>query len=298
MATRAVVLGGGGPVGIAWEAGLAAGMEECGVRLGDADAFFGTSAGSAVGAQLALGRRAAEIYRAQLAFRERGDDVRRPVDLSGLIPLIMDMYTSERPQAELRAKVGAFALAADTVSEAEWLSRFGADEELGSEAWPSRTFACTAVDVLTGEFVVWTANSGVPLRLAVASSCAVPGVFPPITVNGRRYMDGGMRTATNADVAKGYERVLVVSVTRRAGTAASVVGERLRERQDAEIEALRGSGSVVELIAPDDEFVEKFGVSLMDFSKRLEAAELGLRQGRREGERLRGFWGKSTDGHR
>jgi NTE family protein len=289
--TRAVVMGGGGPVGIAWEAGMAAGLEEAGVRLGEADAFFGTSAGSGVAAQLALGRSAGEIYRAQLAFRARGDDVRRPVDLRPMMPSFIALYTSDRPHQELRAEIGALALAADTVSEEEWLARFGTDEKLTLDAWPERTYACTAVDAVTGEFVVWTADSGVPLRLAVASSCAVPGVFPPITINGRRYMDGGMRSATNADVANGYGRVLLVSLTSWAGASASAAGARVRERQQAELEALRASGGEVEMIGPDAEFAQTFGVNLMDFSRRLEAAEMGLRQGRREAERVRAFWG-------
>jgi NTE family protein len=291
VATKAVVLGGGGPVGIAWEAGLARGLEECGVRLTDADAFFGTSAGSVVAAHLAAGRSAEELYRANLAFRERGDEYRRPVDLSGLIAKMMELYTSDRPEEELRAGIGAFALAADTVREAEWLSRFGADEDLALDEWPERTYGCTAIDAETGEFVVWTKGSGVPLRLAVASSCAVPGVFPPVTINGRRYIDGGIRTATNADIAKGHDRVLIVSVTRRSSAlSATPLGGRVLARQDAELEALRTAGAVVELIAPDDEFVQAFGYNLMDFTRRLEAAEMGVEQGRREAARIAAFW--------
>ena len=72
---------------------------------------------------------------------------------------------------------------------------------------------CTAVDAETGEFVTWSKDSGVPLVRAIASSCCVPGIFPPITINGRRYIDGGMKSATNAELAAGHDRVLVVSVT-------------------------------------------------------------------------------------
>src|SRR5271154_1068147 len=61
MQTRALVLGGGGPVGIAWESGVLAGMAECGVDLAQADLICGTSAGSFVGAQLALGHTAASL---------------------------------------------------------------------------------------------------------------------------------------------------------------------------------------------------------------------------------------------
>ena len=63
--TRALVLGGGGPVGVAWEVGLIAGLEQEGVRLADADLFVGTSAGSIVGAMLALGRPTAELLATQ-----------------------------------------------------------------------------------------------------------------------------------------------------------------------------------------------------------------------------------------
>ncbi|MDB5445730.1 MAG: patatin, partial [Phenylobacterium sp.] len=55
MTTRALVLGGGGPVGVAWESGLIAGFAQAGVDLGRADFVLGTSAGSIVGAKLAMG---------------------------------------------------------------------------------------------------------------------------------------------------------------------------------------------------------------------------------------------------
>lgn len=60
--TRALVLGGGGPVGIAWESGLVAGLAEEGIDAGQADLIVGTSAGSAVGAQLAMGRTPQQMY--------------------------------------------------------------------------------------------------------------------------------------------------------------------------------------------------------------------------------------------
>ena len=62
-----------------------------------------------------------------------------------------------------------------------------------------------------GEFVAFEKSSGVSLVDAVAASCAVPGVWPPVTINGRRYIDGGMRSAVNADLAAGYERVVVLA---------------------------------------------------------------------------------------
>ena len=72
---RALVLSGGGPVGIAWQSGLTVGLAEQGVQLRDADLIVGTSAGSVVGAQIALGRdlnEQVERYRASRCAPGRG----------------------------------------------------------------------------------------------------------------------------------------------------------------------------------------------------------------------------------
>lgn len=295
MVTRAVVLGGGGPVGIAWESGIAAGLAEHGINIGEADFIMGTSAGSVVGSQLALGRSPQSLLAAQLALPAAtglppgsGTPASAP-DLTPLMELMARAATSTDPPEQVRAEIGAFALAAKTMSEEEWLASFGRIADFGAEGWPGHSYTCTAVDAETGEFVTWGQGSGVPLGRAVASSCAVPGIFPPITLNGRRYIDGGMRSATNADVAKGHDRVLAVAVT--VGLAPPGVPDRSRMSLDDEVGALREGGAAVETIVPDRESLEVFGVNLMDGSRRAACAEAGLRQGRAEGQRLKAFWG-------
>ncbi len=286
---RALVLGGGGPVGIAWEAGLLAGLGETGVDLSAADLFVGTSAGSVVGAQLALGRTPRQIYERQTLPAEPGGRTVRPVDLSGLIARYLRFYSADQPVEQFRAELGRFALEAETGSEEEWLAGFQAVEAMGEELWPSRDFVCTAIDTADGAFVAWDRASGVPLSKAVASSCAVPGIFPPVTIGGRRYMDGGIGSATNATLAASYERVVVVAVT-SAAAGGGDIGAAIRRRFDEELDELRASGSSVDVVRPGDEFVQKLGVNVMDFTRRQEAAEIGLRQGHSEAERLGGFW--------
>src|SRR5438045_1769616 len=85
--TRALVLGGGGPVGIAWESGLLAGLAQAGVDLGKADFIMGTSAGSFVGARLALGAETAKLAEpivadAESPVRPMNRGGRPPADLS------------------------------------------------------------------------------------------------------------------------------------------------------------------------------------------------------------------------
>jgi NTE family protein len=283
--TRALVLGGGGPVGIAWETGLLAGLAESGVNLADADLIVGTSAGSAVGAQLAMGRQPQQMYAALSAdagnarpgpTRQNPGPAGAAPNLMPLMELMQKAAAGEVAPEEVRKEIGAFALNAKTMSEADFIATFG--RMLASaDSWPSRKYTCTAVDALTGEFRTWGNEDGVPLSRAVASSCSVPGIYPPITINGRRYIDGGMRSPTNADIAKGYDQVALVVVTTGAP---GPMAETSKKRFDAEVAALKESGSKVTVIAPDAGSVEAFGVNLMDFTRRAGAAEAGLAQGR------------------
>jgi NTE family protein len=263
----ALVLGGGGITGIAWEIGVLAGLAEAGVDLSGADLVVGTSAGSVVGAQLTsgadlealfarqleppTGERAARMTRAALArygwavLRSRGDDV------------------------VFRRRVGALALAAEqaglTPTEQERLDVIGS--RLVSRAWPDRDLRITTVDAQTGEFRVLDRTSGVPLLQAVAASCAVPGVYPPVTIDGRRYVDGGMRSAANADLAEGCDRVVVLApIPRGIGPLASV---------DAQV---TGMVARVAVVSPDEASRRAIGRNVLDPAARAGSARAGRAQ--------------------
>jgi NTE family protein len=200
------------------------------------------------------------------------------------------LYSGEGSADEARREIGKFSLAAKTVSEEDFIGTFG--RMVGEAAWPSKRYLCTAVDTADGSFATWDNDSGVPLGRAVASSCSVPGIYPPITINGKRYMDGGMRSGTNADMAKDYDRVIVVAV--RAGTMAqqsTPMGVASSKRLDEEMGVIRAAGGEVELIVPDEDAVGVLGLNLMDFRQREPALDAGIRQGRAEAARLKAFWG-------
>ena len=286
MTKRALVLGGGGSVGIAWETGLAAGLAEEGIDLRLADKVVGTSAGSFVGAELASGRAPAEL-RARLTEGARaragqGSTASAlPVpDLTKLMEFMMRLPKSEAEALKLRAEIGAYALEAATIPEEACIGFFAS---VGDMPWPTK-YSCTAVDAHDGRFVVLDQSTGTSLARGVASSCSVPGLFPPITINGRRYVDGGMRSATNFDLAEGFGRVIAVAVI-PAGAAAFMAA-----RIDPELAQLRRSGSHVELITPDAASLDVFGPNLMDASRQAAVLEAGFRQGRAEAVRIRSVW--------
>jgi NTE family protein len=248
-----------------------------------------------------MGKQAADMAQAILAEADRPRPAPPPVDgkpaeeraapnLGILFQKMQEAASGKRDPVEVRREIGAFALAAQTVDEASFIRGFGRSlSEAQAEAWPERGYACTAVDAETGKFVVWEAGSEVGLARAVASSCSVPGVFPPITIKGRRYIDGGMRSATNADLAKGHELVVVVAIRLAAGDGE--MAERMRAPLEAEMKVLRDDGARVELITPDAASVTAFGVNLMDARVRPAACAAGLAQGRALAAALKGVWG-------
>ena len=286
MAKRALVLGGGGSVGIAWETGLAAGLADEGIDLRLADKIVGTSAGSFVGAELAAGRAPAEM-RARLtegakarAESAPGGNALPAPDLTKLMEFMMRVPKNEAEALDLRAEIGQYALEAKSVPEDACLGFFAS---IADTPWPTK-YSCTAVDATDGRFVVLDQSTKTELARGVASSCSVPGLFPPITINGRRYVDGGMRSATNFDLAEGYERIIAVAVI-PAGAA-----QFMAARIDPELAHLRRSGSHVELITPDAASLDAFGINLMDASRQIPAMEAGYKQGRAEAVRIRSVW--------
>jgi NTE family protein len=288
MTTRALVLSGGGIVGIAWETGFVAGLAEGGVDLAEADLIVGTSAGSVVGTRLALGDKAADLLDEAISPRidPAEEAVASPanIDMSALVELGQKIVGAEKMTAEVLRDIGALALKTETVDEARWLAPF--EDQIAGRTWPETKLLLTAVDVESGEFRAWDRDSGVELARAVASSCAVPALFPPVTIDGSRYMDGGIRSVNNADLAKGYDKVLVVAFLNMFAQAGGPLGKIV----NVEYDLLRESGSEVEVVGPDEQAVAAFGMNPMDMNKRVEGGQEGLRQGRELADKLRAFW--------
>ena len=212
-AGKALVLGGGGVTGVAWELGVLAGLADAGLDFDDADLVVGTSAGSVVAAQLTSGQPLdARCTSAQLA----PPTTRWPPG-SGPASLLRSWHgraDHPRPAAGPGRSSARWRCGPKTMPEAE--RRAVIESRLPATGWPEPAAGViTAVAADDGEFVVFDRDAGVSLVDAVGASCAVPGVWPPVTINGRRYMDGGMRAPANVDLAAGYDRVVVLAPLRR-----------------------------------------------------------------------------------
>ena len=166
---------------------------------------------------------------------------------------------------EARRRVGRLALDAPTGPEGPWVEALFAG--LPSREWPPGRLLITAVNTLTAEFAAWERDSGVPLDRAIAASCSVPCIAPPVTVNGARYIDGGVTSSTNADLARGASSVTVLD---------PIASLRPGGRLQAELTAT-GAGHVT-VIEPDEAAVASFGTNLLSSSAWLPAFAAGREQ--------------------
>jgi NTE family protein len=277
MTRRALVLGGGGITGIAWEWGVLAGLADAGVRLGDADLVVGTSAGSVVGAQVAHGLDPRERYEAQLTPPD--GEIAAVLGRGLMLRFAFAMIGSRTPQ-RVRQRMGRLATHTATKdSEADRIAVI--ESRLPVKEWPERRLLITAVDTETGGFRAFDRDAGVPLVMAVAASCAVPGVWPPVTINGRRYMDGGVRSSANADLAAGYDRVVVLAPI--PGGFASVPSAA------AQVTQLSRDGAAT-LVVPDPAALKAFGGNVLDPAARAAAARAGLAQAPSVVDAVRRVW--------
>lgn len=274
---KALVLGGGGITGIGWELGLLAGLREQGVDLSDADVVIGTSAGAVVGAQLTSGVPVDELYARQL--HEPDGELAESLGLKFTLRWVL---ANVLPGGDRRARmrVGKLALAATTEPESQRREVFA--KLLAQADWSDRQLQVTAVEAATGEVAVFDRASGVPLVDAVAASCAVPMVWPPMTINGRRYMDGGARSGTNADLATGCGRVVVLAPMPVALRRSGRISEQLA-RLGPKVHSV--------VVSPDENARKAIGRRILDPAARAASARAGRAQAASVRDRVAVVWG-------
>jgi NTE family protein len=288
---RALVLAGGGVAGIAWETGVLQGIAdespEAARLLLDSDVLVGTSAGSAVAAQIGSGSTLEALFGRQVA--ESSAEIDPGVDVEASTELFLAALAEpyEKPSGatvdktrQQMQRIGAVALATNTVAEP--VRRRVIAQRLPSHDWPDRVLRLTAIDTATGELVVFDNESGVGLVDAVAASCAVPGAWPPVTIAGRRYMDGGVGSSVNLSVARDCGEAVVLVPSGVDTPSPFGVGPA------AEIAAFAGTTFSV---FADTNSLAAFGPNALDPRCRIPSAMAGREQGGRQAEAIAKFLG-------
>ncbi|WP_157534935.1 patatin-like phospholipase family protein [Nocardia inohanensis] len=263
---HALVLGGGGAVGLSWMAGLVTALREAGIDLGAADRIIGTSAGSIVGTVLACG---GDIGR--VLAPPSPDTPSINFDMAAFSEVLGILMTPGIRASEAWQRAGARVLEMPLGDPETHVARMAG--LTGATEWPDRDLVITAIDVTDGEFRALTKADGVPLDRAVAASTCAPAVFPPIPIDGHHYMDGGLRSPVNADLAAGAEMIVIVEPLAHLFP---------RSPKDAEL----GSGTVFSIV-PD---ADAIGPNVFDPAQLIPAHEAGVRQGHELAPRLKDIW--------
>jgi NTE family protein len=280
---RALVLGGGGVAGIAWQTGILLGIADesaaAAQALLNSDVLLGTSAGSTVAAQIGSGLSLADLFARQVA--EESAEIDPGVTIDAITDIFLAALSDpDATVSQKRKRIGAGALKTHTVGEA--LRRNVIAQRLPSHAWPERVLRVTAINIATGELVVFDRDSGVDLVDAVAASCAVPGAWPPVTIGDTCYIDGGVGSTINLAVADDCAAAVVLVPA--AETAPSPLGGGAV----AEIDGFHGATHGV---FADDDSLAAFGANPLDPRCRRGSAEAGRAQGRREAAAVADFLG-------
>jgi NTE family protein len=270
-----LVMGGGGVVGIAWEIGVIEALaQEGALDAGTARTIVGTSAGSVVGTQLAAGQAIDDLVAAQLAPPAAVGGGAAAPDMTAVMKIFGGFAVAEEMTTELALTTGRLAMEAPTGSEDSWVGSF--ERLLGAAAagWPTDVdLRVVAMSCTKGERRAWARADGVPVARAVASSCAVPGMFPTVEIDGDRYTDGGAWSPSNADLLAGDGLDAVLFIGPIGGFLAG------RPQIERELDQLRAAGAATESILPGEGFAD-LRTQLMNPAFRAQGLEAGRQDGK------------------
>ena len=265
---RALVLGGGGITGIAWESGVLAALIENGMKISQIDKIFGTSAGAFVGAVLSNNQDMKSYYHylnenkdpnEQTKLKKEVYEMWRQAYIQGgnnqesIGRLLGEMIDQVQPVISMKERKKAIA------------------KRLNDSKWTSQ-LVITAINARTGQLETINQQIGMDLIDSVAASEAVPGLWPHVTMNGKDYIDGGMVSSTNASLAKDFKQILIIApLTQKIGKLPNVFDD----------EITLSNTSDVYTITPDEFSKSIIGDNIYDASVIIEVGNAGYEQGKR-----------------
>lgn len=294
MPTIGLVLGAGGLTGQAFHAGVLTALEQDGGwDPRTADVVVGTSAGSTVGAWLRLGLTAHD-YAARLGvgtMSARGTAIMDRLGPTGdwteptrsrtwgpphprLIGRLVRTPWKVRPEALLGC-----AIPTGRIDTASWTSAL---RPLAGSEWPDRRLWICAVRMDDTRRVVFGRGDSpsTDVATAIGASCAIPGYFAPVTIHGRRYVDGGVHSPTNADVLRDEAPDLVIvsspmSISRSANARRPSRAPRshFRVRLGQELRRLGRAGARSVTFQPSEDDLRVMGGRTMDPNRMADVVE-------------------------
>ncbi|WNY34129.1 hypothetical protein Q9Q99_00550 [Curtobacterium flaccumfaciens] len=279
--SRALVLGGGGVAGIAWEVGVLVALQEAGVHLDAADLVVGTSAGSVVGAFVRNGA-IQQAHDQQHSPAPTTYEEPAPIDVEAVQQHIGAALQGATDEQDARARLGQAAQqVVGGQTDDERIVTFG--ETLPSTEWPEKPLAVTAVDATDGTFRLLTAADGVPLPARSPPAARCPSCGPP-----------SASTAAPTSTAVSAPAPTPTPPPGTSGSSSSPADPKGRlpcgPWLDVAVEALRAGGSSVEVVVADSASQQAFGTNSLSLATQAPSAEAGHAQGTAVAEQIAAFW--------
>jgi len=283
---RALILTGGGLAASAWETGLITGMADAGLDVRNADLFMGTSSGSRVALHLASGAAHEDEYQRRLQPGAPSPERPPLIDWPAILDGVARAKEAGGSRTEIMRRIGSLAVAAASGRNGSSRREIVA-AQLPMVTWPEKRVRIVTVNAETGERRAFDRDSGIDLVDAVIASTASFG-WPPTLFQGEHYIDGGFYSSDNADLAIGFDRVMVLALK----TPPNVPYKKLVSLDEG-VKTLQESGVLVEVIQPDEDASAALAAAggVMNPGISAPAARAGRVQGRSlVNERILSFW--------
>ncbi len=287
-----LALGGGGLTGTAFHAGVLNALADH-FDAREAEVIVGTSAGSTAAALMRAGFPPTD-YVARVSGETMSAEGR--AILGGMPPLSEPAAAAARERRPASAALGRSALRRPWryppgVTLAAWLPAGTRPVDPGAQrlqnlfqGWPDADLWIVAVDLNSGQRVVFGRDAHPSVGDAVAASCAVPGYFAPVVIGGRRYVDGGAHSMVSLDLLAGRDLDLLVVSAPLSTTdwAAADPGNlpRVAARHQLRREARTLRGTRIITVAPDAAMRRIMGTNSMVVAKRAPVARAALEYAR------------------
>jgi NTE family protein len=283
-----LVLAGGGYAASAWEIGIITGMADGGLDVRNTDLFVGTSSGSRVALHLASGVAHEPAFQRRLQPEPPSSERPPVVDWVGLRDSVARVKQAGGNPTEILQRIGSLAVAAASGRSGSSRREIVA-AQLPVETWPGKRVLIAAVNAETGERRAFDSDSGIDLVDAVIASTASFG-WPPTLFQGEHYIDGGFHSTNNADLATGFDQVMILALEPPPGVP---IPSMSLVSLDETVKTLQDNGALVEVIHPDENTLAALAAAggVMNPAISAPAAMAGRVQGRSiVTERISSFW--------
>lgn len=250
----AMVISAGGVAGWAYHAGVVGALRDlAGYDANSADLIVGTSAGSAIAAGIRAGLSAEELLapvQSPPTPEQRAEMMEYVRGRARKIRLLSPSLTHRATRNGAGWLLATSGMLPNGFFPTFGLARFPGVQD--HDEWPDGLYIPAASVDAAARVVFGRDVTHVSVADAVEASSAVPGMFEPKEIEGRRFIDGGTLSGTHAELALDTKPDVVIVSSLITRPAKRVTSRHARRRLREELRQLHDNGVPTVLIEPEN----------------------------------------------